>query len=67
MFKIVLQPEEQAVLYAVEQGLYLADLVPSDMLLKLLGLRLLRYDEHGIPRLTELAEVALARMEGKVH
>lgn len=67
MFRIVLQPEEQELLHVIEEGLYPTDLVPCPVLLKLMALRMLQWDQHGIPRLTELAEAALARMQGKIQ
>jgi hypothetical protein len=67
MFRIVLQPEEQTLLHIIKEGLYPTGLVPCPMLLKLVALRMLKCDKHGITRLTELAEAALARMQGKVH
>jgi hypothetical protein len=67
MFRIVLQPEEQAFLHIIKEGLYLTSAVPRPLLLKLMALRMLKCDEHGNPMLTELAEAALARMQGKVH
>jgi hypothetical protein len=67
MFRIVLQPEEQAFLRIIEEGLYVTGVVSRPLLLKLMALRMLKCDEHGNPMLTELAEAALARMQGKVH
>ncbi len=67
MFRIVLQPEEQALLLIIKDGLIPAALVPGPLLLKLMALRMLTCDEHGNPVLTELAEAALARMQGQVH
>ena len=67
MFKIVLQPEEDAVLCAIRDGLCPALVVPGPVLLKLIALRMVRCDEHGNPSLTDLAEAALARMRGKIH
>jgi hypothetical protein len=42
-------------------------LIPGPLLLKLMALRMLTSDEHGKPVLTELAEAALARMQGQIH
>jgi hypothetical protein len=67
MFKIVLQPEEDAVLCAIRDGLCPAAVVPGPVLLKLIALGMVRCDEHGNPSLTDLAEAALARMRGKIH
>jgi hypothetical protein len=67
MFRIVLQPEEQALLLIIKDGLIPAGLIPGPLLLKLMALRMLTSDEHGKPVLTELAEAALARMQGQVH
>jgi hypothetical protein len=67
MFRIVLQPEEQALLRIIQEGSYPSGLVPHPVLLKLMSLCMLKCDEHGDPRLTDLAEVALARMQGKLH
>ena len=67
MFRIVLQPEEQALLRTIQDGLYPSSLVPHPVLLKLMALRMLKSDEHGNPSLTDLAESALARMQGKIY
>ena len=67
MFRIVLQPEEQALLRTIQDGLYPRGLAPQSVLLKLIALRMLKSDEHGNPSLTDLAEAALARMQGKIH
>jgi hypothetical protein len=67
MFRIVLQPEEAALLCAIRDGLCPADEVPGSVLLSLMALRMLRCDEHGNPTLTDLAEAALERMSGKLH
>jgi hypothetical protein len=67
MFKIVLQPEEDAVLCAIREGLCPAVAVPGPVLRRLMALRMLKCDEHGYPSLTDLAEAALARMRGKIH
>ena len=67
MFRIVLQPEEAALLCAIRDGLCPADEVPGSVLLSLMALRMLKCDEHGNPSLTDLAEAALDRMSGKLH
>jgi hypothetical protein len=67
MFRIVLQPEEEALLHRIREGRYPSVLVPRKVLLKFIALRMLSCDAHGNLLLTELAEVALARMKGKVH
>ena len=67
MFRIVLQPEEAALLCAIRDGLCPADEVPGSVLLSLMALRMLKCDEHGNPALTDLAEAALPRMSGKLH
>ena len=67
MFRIVLQPEEAALLCAIRDGLCPADEVPGSALLSLMALRMLKCDEHGNPTLTDLAEAALQRMSGKLH
>ena len=67
MFRIVLQPEEEALLLIIKDGPISADLISEPLLLKLMALRMLKCDEHGSPVLTELAEAALARMQGQVH
>ena len=67
MFKIVLRPEEAALLSALRDGTFPADEVPGSMLFSLMALRMLKCDEHGNPTLTDLAEAALARMSGKIH
>jgi hypothetical protein len=67
MFKIVLQPEEDAMLCAIRDGLCPAVALPAPLLHRLMALRLLKCDEHGNPRLTDLAEAALARMRSKIH
>jgi hypothetical protein len=67
MFRIVLQPEEAALLCAIRDGLCPADEVPGSVLLSLMALRMLKCDEHGNPTLTDLAEAALERMSGKLH
>ncbi len=67
MFRIVLQPEEQALLLLVEKGVYLAECLPRHALLRnLMALRMLKC-EQGNLKLTELGEAALARMAGRVH
>jgi hypothetical protein len=67
MFRIVLQPDEQALLSAIQAGLCRPGMVPGPLLLKFMALRMVVCDEHGYPRLTDLAEAALARMRGRVH
>ena len=67
MFRIVLQPEEAALLCAIRDGLCPADEVPGSVLLSLMALRMLKCDEQGNPTLTDLAESALERMSGKLH
>ena len=67
MFRIVLQPEEALLLCAIRDGLCPADEVPGSVLLSLMALRMLKCDEHGNPTLTDLAEAALERMNGKLH
>jgi hypothetical protein len=67
MFRIVLQPEEAALLCAIRDGLCPADEVPGSVLLSLMALRMLKCDEHGNPTLTDLAEAALETMSGKLH
>jgi hypothetical protein len=67
MFKIVLQPEEDAMLCAIRDGLCPAVAVPGPVLLRMMALQMLKCDEHGNPGLTDLAEAALARMRGKIH
>ena len=67
MFRIVLKPDEQALLRTIQEGLYPSGLVPPPVLLKLMALRMLKSDEHGNRSLTDLAEAALARMQGKIH
>jgi hypothetical protein len=67
MFKIVLQPEERAVLLIVQQGLYPQGREPDAMLLRLIALRMVESDEHGNPKVTLLGEAALARMDGALH
>jgi hypothetical protein len=67
MFKIVLQPEEQALLNAVRDGLCPVGTIPEPVLLKFMALRMLVCDERGCPKLTDLGEAALARMEAKLH
>jgi hypothetical protein len=64
MFRIVLQPEEAALLCAIRDGLCPADEVPGSMLFSLMALRMLKCDEHGNPTLTDLAESAPERMRG---
>jgi hypothetical protein len=66
MFRIVLQPDEQATLCAIRDGLFLEDLSFS-VLSKLVALRMLEPDERGRLRLTLLAEAALERMSGRMH
>jgi hypothetical protein len=67
MFKIVLQPEEDSLLCAIRDGLCPAVALPAPLRQRLMALRLLKCDEHGNPRLTDLAEAALARMRSKIH
>jgi hypothetical protein len=67
MFKIVLQPEEEAMLCAIRDGLCSAVTIPDPGLRRMMALRMLTCDEHGNPGLTDLAEAALARMRGKIH
>jgi len=67
MFKIVLQPEEEAMLRAIRDGLYPAVRVPGPVLRRLMALRMLTCGAHGTPSLTDLAEAALARMRGNIH
>jgi hypothetical protein len=67
MFKIVLQPEEDAMLCAIRDGFCPVVTDPGPVLHRLMALRMLTCDEHGNPSLTDLAEAALARMRGKIH
>ena len=67
MFRIVLQPEEQALLSAIRDGCCPASMVPGPVLLKLIALRMLACEAHGHPKLTALGEAALARMERNIH
>ena len=67
LFRIILQPEEAALLCAIRDGLCPADEVPGSVLLSLMALRMLKCDEHGNPTLTDLAEAALERISGKLH
>ena len=67
MFKIVLQPEEFALLCAIRDGLCPDEEVPGSVLLSLMALRMLKCDDYGNPTLTDLAEAALERMRGKIH
>jgi len=67
MFRIVLQPEEDALLCAVRDQPHALGMIPSHVFLRLMALRMLRCDEHGRPVLTDLAEAALARMRRKIH
>jgi hypothetical protein len=67
MFRIVLQAEEQALLTAIQEGRCAVGAVPGPVVLKLIALGMLASDEHGRPRLTDLAEAALARMQRKIH
>jgi hypothetical protein len=67
MFRIVLRPDEQAVLRIIEEGLYPTLMVPVSVVFKLVSLRMLACDQHGQPRLTQLGEAALARVTGKIH
>jgi hypothetical protein len=62
MFKIVLQPDEAALLCGIRDGLCPADEVPGSVVLSLMALRMLKCDERGKPTLTYLAEAALERM-----
>jgi hypothetical protein len=67
MFRIVLQPEEQALLRMVEGGACLAECLPRHAeLCNLVALRMLKC-ERGYLKLTDLGEAALARMAGRVH
>jgi hypothetical protein len=67
MFKIVLQPEEQALHKAVREGLCAAGTIPVPVVLKFIALRMMVCDERGCPKLTDLGEAALARMQAKLH
>jgi hypothetical protein len=68
MFKIMLQPDEQAALKIVQAGLYPRGHLPDHpVVIRLIALQLLTADEHGNPKLTPLAEAALARMERALH
>jgi len=67
MFRIVLRPEETALLCAIRDGLCPEDEVPGSVLLRLMALRMLKCDNHGNPKLTDLAEAALERMRGNIH
>ena len=67
MFRIILRPEEDVLLRAIQDGLCATVMIPGPVLLKLMALRMLKCDEHGHPGLTDLAEGALARMRGKSH
>ena len=67
MFRIVLQPGEQVVLGLIREGLYPASMVYEPVVRGLMALRLVVFDEHGLLRLTPLAEAALARVGGRIH
>jgi hypothetical protein len=67
MFKIVLQPEEQVLLIAVREGWCPAGTIPEPLVLKFMALRMIVCDERGCPKLTDLGEAALARMQAKLH
>jgi hypothetical protein len=67
MFKIILQPEERAMLFLIQQGLYPPGREPDPLVLRLIALQLVDVDEQWAPRLTDLAQAALARMEGALH
>ena len=67
MFKIVLQPEEAALLSAIRDRICLVDEVPGSVLLSLMALRMLKCDERGKPTLTDLGEAALERIRGRIH
>jgi len=67
MFRIVLQPEEQTILRGISERSLPVSVIPSPVLLGLMALRMLVCDEHGHPKLTELAEAALARRDGRIH
>ena len=62
MFKIVLQPEERAMLLLIKDGLFSPGRVPDAMVQRLTALRMLVCDERGNPKVTPLGEAALARM-----
>jgi hypothetical protein len=67
MFKIILQAEEQALLNAIREGVYPVGTLPEPILHKYRALRMIVVDEHGRPKLTDLGEAALARVQGKIH
>jgi hypothetical protein len=67
MFKIYLRPDEQVALRIVQAGLYPPGLPDHPVALKLIALRMLEVDERGNPKLTPLAEAALARMTDTLH
>jgi len=67
MFKIILQAEEQALLNAIRDGAYPVGALPDPILRKYRALRMIVVDGHGRPKLTELGEAALARMQGRLH
>ena len=67
MFRIVLRPEETALLCAIREGVSPTHEVPGSVLLSLMALRMLKCDEDGNPTLTDLGEAALERTSGKLH
>ena len=67
MFRIVLQPEEQAALRLIREGLCSVRMASEPVVHALVALRMVVFDEHGLPKLTPLAEAALARMGGNIH
>jgi hypothetical protein len=69
MFRILLQTEEQDILDSIREGLYPnpIGLLSDPVLLKLIAFRMVKCDQYGNPKLTDLAEAALARIKGKIH
>jgi hypothetical protein len=67
MFRIVLQPEERAVLLAIKAGTYRANRATEPIVARLAAMKLLEHDEHGGLALTPLAEAALARVAKGLH
>jgi hypothetical protein len=67
MLKIVLQPEERATLLVIREGLYPPGRAADTMVLRLMALRMLEGDANGNPKITALAEAALAGAGGTLH
>jgi hypothetical protein len=67
MFETDLQPEEWALLFLIQEGLYPPDRDLNPFILRLMKLGLVEIDERQTLRITDLAQAAFARRDRGLH